>query len=335
MRIGLIYDTFDAYPWTDDDPPDADAEYEPEATVEVLDATVEHLGHTPVRVGTAYDLRRRLDDGLALDAAINVAEGARSRNREAYAPILLEMAGIPCLGSDALTLSVTLDKAWTKTLVTAADVPTPPHRVYSGAEEVVPDGCPAFPLFVKPRYEGTSKGITPQSRVESIDALRTAVDRIVQTYDQDAVAERFVEGGGEFTVAVVGHDPPEALPVLQRAVEPSTGIGLHALEHRGAPSADAGWDYELAGTLDSDLDRRLQRRALQAFETLDCRDFARADFRVDDEGTPWFLEINPLPTFAPDDTFAIVAELMGRDYVPYLAEVFGEGFRRLDVSKRG
>jgi len=335
MRIGLVYDTFDAYPWAEDDPPDADAEYEPETTVEVLEATVKQMGYTPVRIGTAFDLRERLDEDLALDAAINIAEGARSRNREAYAPILLEMAGIPCLGSDALTLSVTLDKAWTKTLVAAADIPTPPHRVYEDPDAIVPEDCPPFPLLVKPRYEGTSKGIMPQSRVETVDALRSEVERIVQTYDQDAVAEGFVQGGGEFTVAVVGHDPPEALPVLQRAVEPTTGIGVHALEHRGAPSADTEWDYELGGTLEPDLERRLQRLAVRAFEALDCRDFARADFRVDDAGTPWFLEINPLPTFAPDDTFAIVAELMGRDYVPYLAEVFEDGLQRLGVSEDG
>ncbi|MFB6248574.1 MAG: D-alanine--D-alanine ligase [Salinibacter sp.] len=331
MRIGLIYDTFDAYPWAEDDPPDADAEYEPEATVEVLEAAVERLGHTPVRVGTAFDLRARLDEGLALDAAINIAEGARSRNREAYAPILLEMAGIPCLGSDALTLSVTLDKAWTKTLVAAADVPTPSHRVFGAAAEVAPDALPSAPLFVKPRYEGTSKGITPRSRVETIEALRREVDRIASTYGQDAVVEAFVEGGGEFTVAVVGHDPPEALPVLQRAVEPSTGIGVHALEHRGAPTADAAWDHELRGTLEPALEERLQALALRVFRTLDCRDFARADFRVDAEGRPWFLEINPLPTFKPDDTFAIAAEVQGRAYVDYLAEVFGTGLERLGL----
>ena len=333
MRIGLLYDTFDAYSWADDDPPDADAEYEPEVTVDTLAAAVEHLGHTPVRVGTAADLRDRLGERLSLDAAINITEGARSRNREAYVPILLEMAGVPCLGSDALTLSVTLDKAWTKDLVAAADIPTPPHRVYGAPEAVNTDALPgAFPLFVKPRYEGTSKGITPDSKVEDVAALRRAVDRITTTYDQDAVAEPFVAGGGEFTVAVVGHDPPEALPVLQRGVEPTTGLGLHALEHRGAPTADEGWDYELRGTLTSSLEDELQALTLRVFDRLDCRDFARADFRVDDNGTPWFLEINPLPTFKPDDTFAIVAELMGRDYVDYLAEVFGRGLRRLGLS---
>ncbi len=332
MRIGLVYDPFDAYPWTDDDPPDADAEYEPEETVRVLENTVEYMGHTPVRIGTAFDLRERLDEGLSLDAAINIAEGARSRNREAYAPILLEMAGIPCLGSDALTLSVTLDKAWTKDLVAAADVPTPPHRVFGSAHAIEPDDLPPFPLFVKPRYEGTSKGITPQSRVEDVDALRQEVGRVATAYDQAVLAEAFVEGGGEFTVAVVGHDPPEALPVLQRAVEPSTGIGLHALEHRGAPSADTDWEYELAGTLEPALEEQLRDLAVRVFDTLDCRDFARADFRVDAEGQPWFLEVNPLPTFAPDDTFAIIAEIMGRDYVDYLAEVFERGVRRLGID---
>lgn len=331
MRIGLIYDTFKTYPWTEGDPPDADAEYEPEATVDALAETVRYMGHTPVRVGTAFDLREELDNGLELDAAINIAEGAHSRNREAYAPILLEMAGIPCLGSDALTLSVTLDKAWSKDLVAAANVPTPAHRVFAAGSEVSASDLPEFPLFVKPRYEGTSKGITPQSRVETVSDLRSEVNRVLAAYGQDALCERFVEGGGEFTVAVVGHDPPEALPVLQRAVEPSTGIGLHALEHRGAQSANREWDYELAGTLDRDLEDRLRTLAVRVFKTLECRDFARADFRVDEEGSPWFLEVNPLPTFAPDDTFAIIAEIMGRDYVDYLAEVFNKGLQRLNV----
>jgi D-alanine-D-alanine ligase len=327
MRIGLIYDVFNRYPWRDDDPPDADAEYEPETTVQVLARAVRRLGHEPVRVGTAYDLRDRLAEGLDVGAAITIAEGAHSRNREAYAPILLEMAGIPCLGSDALTLSLSLDKAWTKDLAAAAGVPTPTHRVYSSAEAVDPDDVPGFPLFVKPRYEGTSKGITAQSRVETVDALRQQVRKITTAYRQDALAEGFIGGGGEFTVAVIGNAPPQALPVLQRAVETTTGIGLHALEHRGAPSGD--WDYTLEDTLEPELEERLQHDAICVYEKLECKDFARADFRVDADGQPWLLEINPLPTFAPDGTFAIIAELMNREYDAFLAELIDRGLRRV------
>ncbi len=329
LRIGLIYDTFDAYPWRADDPPDADAEYEPEATVDALAAAVERLGLAPVRIGTAFDLRDRLAEGLTLDGAITIAEGARSRNREAYAPILLEMAGVPCLGSDALTLSLTLDKAWTKDLAAAAGIATPLHRVVADASAIDPANLPDFPLFVKPRYEGTSKGITAASKVESVAALREQVGRITEAYKQDALVEEFVAGGGEFTVALIGTDPPEALPVLQRAVEPTTGIGLHALEHRGAPAGE--WNYTLGGTLVPELEEQLQSDARRIYQKLECKDFARADFRVDADGQPWFLEINPLPTFAPDDTFAIIAELMNRAYDDFLADVLARGFRRLGL----
>ena len=327
MRVGLVYDIFEDYPWQAGEAPDADAEYEPEATVEALAAAVEALGHTPVRIGTARDLLARLD-GLNIDAAINIAEGARSRNREAYAPVLLEMAGVPCLGSDALTLSLSLDKAWTKDLAVAAGVPTPPYCVYPSPRALDPDDLPGpFPLFVKPRYEGSSKGITAESKVHSLAELRHQVEHQTAMYGQDVIVEPFIEGGGEFTVAIIGNDPPETLPVLQRAVERTTRIGLHALERRGVPAQ--AWDYLLAGHLTPALEATLHTHALRVYEKLLCKDFARIDFRIDTEGQPWFLEINPLPTFAPDGTFAILAELMGQSYPAFLAEVLARSFRRL------
>src|SRR5690625_4587238 len=102
-RIGLIYDLFEDYPWKPGEPVDADAEYEPPETVDALEQALITLGHSPVRVGTAYDLLRKLD-GLRLDAAVNITEAAHSRNREAYEVVLHEMAGIMEGGSDAHTL---------------------------------------------------------------------------------------------------------------------------------------------------------------------------------------------------------------------------------------
>ena len=326
VKIGLVYDTFDAYPWRPGDPPDADAEYEPEATVAALEGAVRALGHTPVRIGTARDLLRRIP-ALKLDAAVNITESAHSRNREAYAPILLEMAGVPTLGSDALTLSLSLDKAWTKDLAAAAAVPTPAYRVFRTAEAIDPADLPApFPLFVKPRYEGSSKGIDAGSLVHTLEALRARVAWCAETYRQDALVEAFVPGG-EFTVAVVGNDPPEALPVLQRAVEAETGIGLHALEHRGLAAGEM--DYRLAGSLTPALEAELHRLAVRVYEKLECKDFARLDFRLAADGTPHFLEINPLPTFDPDGTFAILAELVGQRYEDFLAGILQKGLQRL------
>lgn len=330
-RVGLVYDVFSDYVWSDDAPPDADAEFEPTETVDVLAEALRQCGAVPVRVGPARALQDQLCTGLALDAALTIAEGQGTRNREAHAPILLELAGIPQWGSDALTLSITLDKATTKDLAVRAGIKTPPWTVFSDADAVSNDVLPApFPLFVKPRYEGTSKGIMPASKVGTLDALRDEVDRQTALYQQDVIVESFVEGGGEFTVAVTGNNPPRALPVLQRAVEPTTGIGLHALERRGAP--DREWNYTIDGTLSASLETRLCRDALRLYQKLECRDVARIDFRVDADGTPYVLEINPLPTFAPDGTFAIIAELMNRPYPDLLADVIAVGLKRMDVG---
>jgi D-alanine-D-alanine ligase len=328
-QIGLVYDRFGDTP-PPDAPPDWDAEYEPEETVAVLEAAVRALGHTPVRIGSARALLERMGKGpIGIDAAVNIAESYGSRNREAHAPVLLELAGVPCLGSDALTLSLSLDKAWTKDLVRTAGVPVPEHRIFRSADAIDPDDLPPFPLIVKPRYEGTAKGIAPTSRCDDVAALRAEVERQTRIYGQDVLAERFV-AGSEFTVAVVGNDPAEALPVLQRATERTTGIGLHALERHEDP--DDPFDYDLSGGLDAALEARLHDLALRVYEKLECKDFARADFRVDARGAPWFIETNPLPTFAPDGTFAIIAELMNRPYEDLLADVLARGLRRLAVG---
>jgi D-alanine-D-alanine ligase len=331
--IGLVYDLLGTHPRAPQQPHDVDAEYEPEATIVALEAAIRRLGHRPVRLGNAHALLGSAGKGELpqLDAALTIAEGYGSRNREAWAPVLLEMLGIPCLGSDALTLSLTLDKVWAKEKVAAAGVPVAPGLSVASADEAKSVSLPGpFPLFVKPRWEGTAKGIGPASRVSDRDALVTAVARLVEAYRQPALVEVFVPGP-EYTVTIVDHDPPRALPVLQRALETSTGIGLHAVERHAAP--EGGWCFALPGALEPALERTLHDLALRAFRALECLDFARLDFRLDASGAPLFLEINPLPTFAPEGSFGILAELEGRAHEALLADVLGAGLRRLGVAR--
>jgi D-alanine-D-alanine ligase len=336
MRIGIVYELFGSYPRGPDDPPDAQVEYEPEATLLALEAGIRRLGHQPVRLGRPHDLLAAGAKGaVAVDAALTIAEGFGSRNREAWAPVLLEMLGIPQLGSDALTLSLSLDKAWTRAVVAEAGVRVSPGRVVASEAEVWQgDVAPGFPCFVKPRWEGSSKGIGLGSRADDRAALAAAVARVVGRYRQPALVERFL-AGPEYTVTLIGNDPPRALPVLQRALEATTRIGLHAVEPKpgavpeGAPPAFA---HCLPGALDPALEAELVAQAVRAFGALDCRDFARADFKCDDAGRPCFLEINPLPSFAPEGSFGVHAELLGRPLDDLLAEVLGVGLRRLGVG---
>jgi D-alanine-D-alanine ligase len=116
--------------------------------------------------------------------------------------------------------------------------------------------------------------------------------------------------------------------VLQRALEARTRIGLHAVE-RGAGGASLAWC--VPGTLDAALEARLVACAQRAFRALECRDFARADFKCDGDGAPFFLEINPLPTFAPEGSFGVTAALLGRRHEELLAEALGAGLARIDA----
>lgn len=326
--IGIVYELLDAYPRRPEDPPDAHVEYEPEATLLALEAALARLGHRAVRLGRPHDLlHAAAKGGIAVDAALSIAEGYGSRNREAWAPILLEMLGVPQLGSDALTLSLSLDKAWTRAVVAEAGVPVAPGTAVASraaAERLDPPG--GFPCFVKPRWEGTAKGVDRRSRVDSRQALATAVERVVARYGQPALVEHFLDGP-EYTVTVVGNDPPEALPVLQRALEVETRIGLHAVEEPGAPLA-----HVVPGGLDAALEAELAALAIRAYDALACRDFARADFKCDAAGRPVFLEINPLPTFSPDGSFGILAELLGTSHEALLADVLARGLRRLGLG---
>lgn len=331
LRVGLVYDRFgDAEP-PPGAPPDWDAEYEPEETVAALEAALVRLGHQPVRIGNVPALWAAMARGpLNLDAAVNIAESYGSRNREAHAPVLLELAGVPCLGSDALALSVSLDKALTKTVVRAAGVATPDWRVVRASGDGVDLACP---LFVKPRYEGTAKGIAPSSRCETPADLAAEIRRQRALYGQDLLVERFV-AGAEFTVGVIGTGrEAEALPVMQRATERTTGIGLHALERY--EDASEPFAYDVDAVLSPELEAALQHDALAVHRALECRDFSRSDFRVGPDGTVWFIEINPLPTFAPDGTFAILAELAGQTYEAFLSSVLARGLERLGVSPGG
>ena len=239
------------------------------------------------------------------------------------------MAGIPALGSDALTLSTSLDKAWALERMAAAGVPVAGHVSVVSAAELEHHALPGpYPLFVKPRWEGTAKGITPGSLVEDATALAREVGRIVRDYRQPALIEPFLPGA-EYTVTLIGNQPPRALPVLQRALEARTGIGLHALV-RHAPTG--GWAHVLPGALSPALEAELAGLGVRAFDALACRDFARVDFRLDAAGRPIFLELNPLPTFARDGSFAVLAEILGRTLEDLLAEVLALGLARLGLA---
>lgn len=316
MRTGIVFDRPDDYPGVKG-PADRFAEFEPDSTIHGMEAALTRLGHESVRIGPPGNLLAGRPD---VDLIWNIAEGYGTRNREAWAPILCELLGIPCLGSDAHALSISLDKVLTKTVVRAINIPTPAWAVFS-EKSASPCWDGTYPVFLKPRYEGTAKGIGRESIADDPKELADRTRYLMEEYQQDVLAEVFLPGA-EFTCAVAG-SPLRAFPVLERAVHFVSRIGLHAIPHEP--------DHEnfahLTHHLPKELERQLQDWSLRICNELRIRDFARLDFKLDEAGNAYFLEINPLPTFAIDSTFAILAELDGVPYEDFLTDILKEALR--------
>jgi D-alanine-D-alanine ligase len=277
-------------------PDDLLEEYDSQATIDAISAALAKHGHSPRPLGGG---RRFLEAVLARppELVFNIAEGAGTRSREAHVPAVCELLRIPFTHSDPLTLAVTLDKAVAKRLAASAGVRTPRFAV-------VADGAAAaaldlrLPVIAKPLWEGSSKGIRNASRLADPDALAAAVTRLVADYGEPVLVEEFCPGA-EFTVGVLGTGRDAraigALEIVPRRARPEEFV--YSLEVKRNWEVEV--EYHVPPRRPPEVVDEVVRVALDAYRALDCRDVGRVDVRLDAEGRPSFLEVNPLPGIHP------------------------------------
>ena len=316
MIVGFTYDLKSDYVRQPGDPEDASAEFDAPSTVEAVEAALRAAGHDVVRLGNLDRLLARLDR-IAVDIVFNIAEGRGGRNRESQIPMVLEARGIPYVGADALTLGLSLDKVIAKQLFLANGIPTPRYFQIHDPNELTASPLP-FPLIVKPRHEGSSKSLSEKSLVRSLDELRAQADWLIKTYRQPALVEEFIRGM-EFTVAVIGNDPPEAQPVVQIEINGRTELGelFYTFTRINAP----GLEYRCPAKIPPALEQALRALAVRTYQAIGGRDFSRVDFRVDPDGRPYVLEINPLPSLSTEDVFMTLANHLGTTYEAMIQRV--------------
>lgn len=327
-RVGLTYDLKTDYEFKKDDPPDANAEFDHPSTIEVIASAIESCGFKVKKIGNVSSLLEKIDS-LEVDIVFNISEGLTGRNRESQVPILLEMAGIPFVGADALTLSLTLDKFMAKKIFIAENIPTPKFFEVKNPEALLNTNHFKFPLIVKPRFEGSSKGLTDNSRVENIEDLKKQVEHIISTYKQPALIEEFISGQ-EFTVAVIGNNPPEVMPVVQIKIDGR--LKLNDKFYTFARIKSNRLEYICPARIDPDLAKKISALALKTYNAVECRDLGRIDFRVDQEGNPYVLEINPLPSLSTEDVFTVVAKEIGISYEGIIGKILSSALTRHNLN---
>ena len=337
--IGLTYNLKTDWVCGPNDPYDVNAELDKPHTIEKIVQAFEAGGHRVKRIGNVHQLLSQLQlsqqelgqlDNLNVDIVFNICEGTVGRNRESQVPMLLELKGIPYVGSDALTLGITLDKAVAKKLFISEGIPTARYFVAESAKYLEKQNTIGYPLIVKTIHEGSSKGISQDSRVENLEGLKRQVHLINTIYKQPALCEEFIKGT-EFTVAVLGNEPPQAMPIVQVSIGGDTNLGDEFYTFERISSATL--QYVCPAQISAELTREIQDLAVRVYKCVGCRDLGRVDFRVDQKGSPYVLEINPLPSLDPKDSFNIFPKVIGSSYDAVLNQILDFALARYGLEQ--
>jgi D-alanine-D-alanine ligase len=307
MRIALTYNAR----VTDSED---EAEFDPPETIEAIADALGRAGHRVERFdvsGPASLLVNRLE-AFAPDLAFNLAEGHRGKTRRAFYPALFEEIGIPSTGSDAYTLCVTLDKALTKRELMGWGVPSPPGRLVT--RETLRSGVLddlVYPAIAKPNFEGSSKGIGPESVVDDPIALGHVLEQLLAKYPDGALVERFVEGLDLRLVHVEGLPP---LPVVQVVISPSYVRRHDIVDYRLANAETRMLERRAPATVPVAVARRVRELGDRVLAAFALRDVAALDFRVDPAGEVLFLSATAIPSFEREGALFAATRAIGLGY---------------------
>ncbi len=327
MRIGLAYDLKEAINLGLNSPEDALEEYDSRETVEFIGTALEAVGHSVVKLGGGAEFLVNIMQER-VDLVFNIAEGRGNyRSREAQVPSVLEMLDIPYSGSSPQCLANCLDKPLTKQLVKAAGVSTPDWRVIDKPERLsaVSEHELAYPVIIKPAYEGSSKGIRVSSLVSSPAEATHVISQLLTCYQQPVMVEEFIPGD-EVTVGIIGNTPPTVLGIMRILPRNQANYFLYTLEVKRDYLNLV--DYECPTRLEEKTLAGIAAASLKAFTVLGCRDFARLDFRVSPKGTAYFLEINPLAGLGTHSDLVIMALKLGWRYEELIDSILRAAVKR-------
>ncbi|MBW2980606.1 ATP-grasp domain-containing protein [Candidatus Woesearchaeota archaeon] len=284
-----------------------------------VDEALRSLGHETNKIYVNLDMfenLKRLKDEI--DIAFNLCDDGfhNASELEPHVPAVLDILKVPYTGSDYRTLATCLNKARTKEILSFHKIPTPRFQVFDSLK-VRLDNKLRFPLIVKPVSEDASIGIKKESIVNSEEELMRRVFLVLDAYKQPALAEEFIDGR-EANVGVIGAKNPSALPISEILFD-NLSDGLPNICTYSAKWVEDSDYYKSTpprcpAEIDERLANRLRKIALKAYTLMGCQDYGRVDFRIDKDGNPFVLEVNPNPDISPDAGLARMAKAAGMSY---------------------
>lgn len=322
IKIGLTYDLRQDYLDLGFDLLET-AEFDRNDTIDAIESTLQELGYATERIGNIWNLTKALAEGQRWDLVFNISEGLIGYGRESQIPALLDAYAILYTFSDPLVLNICLHKGICKRILRDQQVPTPPFaeiHALSDLNELKLD----FPLFTKPMAEGTGKGIDARSKIKNKDELRVVCHELLEEYQQPVLVEEFLPGR-EFTVGILGSgQQARAIGTVEIILKDKAEAEVYSYVNK--ENCEDLVIYQLAT---DDIVPLVEEVALNAWRAVGALDAGRIDLRLDKNGIPNVMEINPLAGLHPEHSdLPIIAQKVGIPYKKLIGEIVESAWQR-------
>ena len=279
--------------------------------VERVARALEKGGHTVKVVEgdihLADELREFMPKVVAGDSpgmVFNMAYGIQGQNRYTHVPAMMEMLGIPYIGSGPAGHAIVQDKVMTKIILQKNNIPTPGFWVFRTPEDTFDDLV--FPVIVKPKLESTSMGMEV---VDNWDDLRAAVKVQIEKFQQDILVEQFISGR-EFAVGIIGNNPNiDILPIVEINLDNPDQIQTITDKKK-----KGGVDKTCPAKLSKEKTEEMKQMCIDAFTSLGLYDYSRVDFRMDKDENLYILELNSMASLGTGGSLFYAAQTAGYTY---------------------
>ncbi len=276
-------------------------------------------------LGINRDVRSAIKSILAYspDAIFNFVESIEGNsNYESYIAGVFDLLEIPYTGNSSNTLANCLSKSRTKEILQSHGIRTPKHIIVDINQIPSKEEFKLkFPVILKLAREDASIGISEFSVVYKYADFVTRLEYLFTSFNQEVIVEEYIDGR-ELNVAILGN---QLLPISEITFDTLPDSLPKIVTYEAKWSQDSVYFKstipKCPAVLDDQLKEKIEKMALASYEALECRDYARIDFRLNQKNIPYVIEVNPNPDISPDTGFVRSASYAGIKYEELLYRI--------------
>ena len=282
--------------------------------------------------GVGPNIRKLIDKiyEYSPDVIFNFVESVEGNaNLESYVAGVYEILGVQYTGNSALALGNCLIKSRTKQILQSYGIKTPEYMI------VTPNSLPSrdgftlkFPVIVKLLREDASIGISEFSVANDFDSALKRIKYLLENYKQEILVEEYIDGR-ELNVSILGG---KVLPISEITFDglPKAFPKIVTYEAKWSPESIYYKNTipKCPAIISDNIRERIEKTALEAFNAMDCRDYARVDVRLSKRNVPYVIEVNPNPDISPDAGFVRSAQAAGYSYSELLKLIASFALKR-------